>query len=104
MSKKIILSGIQATGKLTLGNYLGAIDNWVKMQEEYNQFIAQRGAFRSLCKKEAERIVELLADQVNQSSDEIYRFIFKIAVDKFEENGAINTRQLLAPTMKRLRH
>jgi len=35
MNKKIILSGIQATGKLTLGNYLGAIDNWVKMQEEY---------------------------------------------------------------------
>ena len=35
MSKKIVLSGIQATGKLTLGNYLGAIDNWVKMQEEY---------------------------------------------------------------------
>ncbi len=36
MSKKIILSGIQATGKLTLGNYLGAIDNWVKMQEQYD--------------------------------------------------------------------
>lgn len=36
MNKKIVLSGIQATGKLTLGNYLGAIDNWVKMQEEYN--------------------------------------------------------------------
>ena len=36
--KKTILSGIQATGRLTLGNYLGAIDNWVKMQEEYNCF------------------------------------------------------------------
>lgn len=36
MSKKIILSGIQSTGRLHLGNYLGAIDNWVKMQEEYN--------------------------------------------------------------------
>ena len=36
MSKKIILSGIQATGKLTLGNYLGAINNWVQMQEEYD--------------------------------------------------------------------
>ena len=36
MNKKIILSGIQATGKLTLGNYLGAIGNWVSMQEEYN--------------------------------------------------------------------
>ena len=36
MDKKIILSGIQSTGRLHLGNYLGAIDNWVKMQEEYN--------------------------------------------------------------------
>ena len=35
MSKKVILSGIQATGNLTLGNYLGAINNWKKMQEEY---------------------------------------------------------------------
>ncbi len=35
MSKKTILSGIQATGNLTLGNYLGAINNWKKMQEEY---------------------------------------------------------------------
>ena len=36
MSKKVILSGIQATGRLTLGNYLGAINNWVEMQEEYD--------------------------------------------------------------------
>ena len=36
MSKENILSGIQSTGKLTLGNYLGALNNWVKMQEEYN--------------------------------------------------------------------
>jgi len=36
MEKKIILSGIQATGNLTLGNYLGALNNWVKMQEEYD--------------------------------------------------------------------
>lgn len=36
MEKKTILSGIQATGNLTLGNYLGAIQNWVKMQEEYD--------------------------------------------------------------------
>ena len=34
--KKIILSGIQATGTLHLGNYLGAINNWVKMQDEYD--------------------------------------------------------------------
>lgn len=36
MSKKVILSGVQSTGNLTLGNYLGAISNWTKMQEEYD--------------------------------------------------------------------
>lgn len=36
MEKKVILSGIQATGDLTLGNYLGALKNFVKMQKEYN--------------------------------------------------------------------
>ncbi len=30
-----MVSGIQPTHKLTLGNYLGALKNWVKLQEEY---------------------------------------------------------------------
>lgn len=34
--KKIIFSGIQPSGILTLGNYLGALKNWVSLQEEYN--------------------------------------------------------------------
>lgn len=34
--KKIIFSGIQPTGTFTLGNYLGALQNWVKLQDEYN--------------------------------------------------------------------
>lgn len=34
--KKQILSGIQPSGILTLGNYLGALRNWVKIQEEYD--------------------------------------------------------------------
>lgn len=34
MSKKLIFSGIQPTGQLHLGNYLGAIKNWVKLQQE----------------------------------------------------------------------
>lgn len=33
--KKIIFSGIQPSGDLTLGNYLGALKNWVKLQDEY---------------------------------------------------------------------
>ncbi|WP_203282647.1 tryptophan--tRNA ligase [Metamycoplasma hominis] len=37
--KKTLLSGITATGKLTLANYIGAIKNMVKLQEEYNNYI-----------------------------------------------------------------
>lgn len=34
--KKIILSGSTVTGDLTLGNYIGAINNWTKLQEDYD--------------------------------------------------------------------
>ncbi|KAI4453121.1 tryptophan--trna ligase mitochondrial [Holotrichia oblita] len=34
--KKVIFSGIQPTGKPTLGNYLGAIKHWTSMQNEYD--------------------------------------------------------------------
>lgn len=33
-----VVSGIRSTGKLHLGNYYGAIKNFIKMQEEYNCF------------------------------------------------------------------
>lgn len=33
--KKVIFSGVKPSGELTLGNYLGAIKNWVKLQDEY---------------------------------------------------------------------
>jgi len=36
MNKEVVLSGIRPTGFLHLGNYFGAIQNYVKMQEEYN--------------------------------------------------------------------
>ncbi|MCP4914225.1 MAG: tryptophan--tRNA ligase [Oligoflexia bacterium] len=36
MAKKVILSGSTATGDLTLGNYIGAINNWKSLQEEYD--------------------------------------------------------------------
>ena len=36
--KKRILSGMRPTGPLHLGNYHGALDNWIAMQEEYDCF------------------------------------------------------------------
>lgn len=35
-NKKIIFSGAQPSGKLSIGNYLGALKNWVSLQDEYN--------------------------------------------------------------------
>jgi tryptophanyl-tRNA synthetase len=35
---KRILSGVQPTGNVHLGNYLGALRNWVALQDEYDSF------------------------------------------------------------------
>lgn len=36
MSKEIVVSGIRSTGNLHLGNYFGAMHNYVRMQDEFN--------------------------------------------------------------------
>ena len=38
MSRPRVFSGVQPTGNLHLGNYLGAIRNWVAMQKDYECF------------------------------------------------------------------
>ncbi|MDL2273523.1 tryptophan--tRNA ligase [Oscillospiraceae bacterium OttesenSCG-928-G22] len=38
MEKKTIFSGIKPTGDLTLGSYIGALKNWIALQDEYNCF------------------------------------------------------------------
>jgi tryptophanyl-tRNA synthetase len=37
-SRKRVLSGMRSTGRLHLGNYVGALDNWVGMQDHYDCF------------------------------------------------------------------
>ncbi|MCL2664161.1 MAG: tryptophan--tRNA ligase [Defluviitaleaceae bacterium] len=34
--KKVIFSGVQSTGTLMIGNYIGAVKNWARMQDEYD--------------------------------------------------------------------
>ena len=36
VSRKRVLSGMRPTGKLHLGNYMGALHNWVRLQNEYD--------------------------------------------------------------------
>lgn len=38
MTKKRILSGMRPTGKLHIGHYVGALENWIKLQDEYESF------------------------------------------------------------------
>lgn len=38
MRKKRILSGMRPTGKLHLGNYVGALENWITLQDEYESY------------------------------------------------------------------
>lgn len=38
MQKKRILSGMRPTGKLHLGHYVGALENWVKLQDDFDSF------------------------------------------------------------------
>ena len=43
MEKKVILSGIQATGDLHLGHYIGVLKRFVEMQEKYNCYYLLKG-------------------------------------------------------------
>lgn len=49
MAKKRVLSGIQPSGKLHIGNLVGALQNWVRLQDEYDcyYFIADWHALTS---------------------------------------------------------
>ena len=43
MAAKRVLSGMQASGLMHLGNYHGALENWVRLQAEYECFFFKIG-------------------------------------------------------------
>jgi len=62
--KKRIFSGIQPSGSLHIGNYLGAIKNWVELQNEYDSIFC---------------IVDLHAITVAQNPEELRKRTLEIA-------------------------
>lgn len=66
MPNKRILSGMRPTGKLHLGNYVGALENWVRLQNEFDSF-------------------HLIADYhvltTNLNTDEIYNNTIDMLID-----------------------
>lgn len=64
MSKKRIFSGVQPSGNLHIGNYLGAIKNWVKLQDEYESIFC---------------VVDLHAITVPQDPEELRKKTIEVA-------------------------
>jgi tryptophanyl-tRNA synthetase len=62
--KARVLSGVQPTGNLHIGNYLGALKNWVKIQHDYESIFC---------------IVDLHAITVYQKPAELKQKIREIA-------------------------
>ena len=52
-AKKTVLSGIQPSGVLTLGNYLGALKSWVAMQEEFDCYYMVANLHASTVRQDA---------------------------------------------------
>ncbi len=72
--KKIVFSGIRPTGSAHLGNYVGALSNWVKLQDEYRCFfsIVTWHALSSEYENAAEikgRVFELACDLLSVGLD-----------------------------------
>lgn len=79
--KKRLISGIKPTGKIHLGNYLGAIKNWIELQNEYDSFyfIADLHALTSVKDKKIlkEQTKDLLIDLISLGLDYKKSIIFK---------------------------
>jgi len=79
--KKRILSGMRPTGKLHLGNFVGALDNWVKLQGEYDNFhlIADYHVLttQSDTSEILENTLEMVADWIACGIDPVQSPIFR---------------------------
>ncbi|MDD4294232.1 MAG: tryptophan--tRNA ligase [Candidatus Omnitrophica bacterium] len=65
VKKKVIFSGMRPTGKLHLGHWLGALSNWVELQDEYSCYfmVADWHALMSEY-KDTSRIADSILDNV----------------------------------------
>lgn len=80
-TRKRILSGMRPTGKMHLGNYVGALENWVKLQGEYENFhlIADYHALTTnpdtsyIFENTIDMVIDWIAVGINPESSPIFR-------------------------------
>lgn len=90
MEKKIMLTGLQPTGVITLGNYIGAIRQMVEYQEKYNSilFIADMHAITMPIDSEtlAQNIRQLIALYIACGIDPEKNLIFLQSDNEYHAN------------------
>lgn len=90
MEKKIMLTGLQPTGVITLGNYIGAIRQMVKYQEKYNSilFIADMHAITMPIDSDtlAQNIRQLIALYIACGVDPEKNLIFLQSDNEYHAN------------------
>jgi len=105
MAKGKILSGMRPTGKLHLGHYVGALENWVKLQHEYHSFhmVADWHALTTAYEK-TERIkedtLEMVADWISAGIDPEKTVIF--VQSKVKEHAELHLLFSMLVTKARL--
>jgi len=81
MEQKVVLSGMRSTGKIHLGNYFGALKNWVELQDRYRcyYFAADWHALTSEYadpRAIAQNSLEMVADWISAGLDPEKSVIF----------------------------
>ncbi len=103
--EKIILSGMRPTGKLHLGNFTGALENWVKLQEEYHNYhmVADWHALTTsymTAKSIQDDIVDMVIDWVAAGIDPNRSVIF--IQSQVKEHAELHLLLSMLVTMPRL--
>ncbi len=104
MTKKRILSGMRPTGKLHIGHFVGALENWVKLQNEYQSFhlIADYHVLTTSLETNNiyENSIEMLIDWLSSGLDPIKSPIFRQS--QIKEHTELNLIFSMLITVNRL--
>ena len=104
MAQKRILSGMRPTGKLHIGHYVGALENWVTLQDEYQNFhlIADYHVLTTSLNTEDiyENSIEMLIDWLASGLDPQKSPMFRQS--KIKEHTELNLIFAMLITVNRL--
>jgi tryptophanyl-tRNA synthetase len=104
MRKKRILSGMRPTGKLHIGHYVGALENWVNLQDEYENYHLIADYHMLTTKLDTSQVytdsIEMLIDWLSAGIDPAKSPVFRQS--KIKEHTELNLIFGMLITVNRL--